>query len=502
MLGAMVLRRLAAGAAILAAVLALAPARASAQSASVRARAVQAQRAMSKGRFEEAAAIYRELAEMLPAEPGILMNLGMALAMAGREQEAIDPLERALQQQPSLVPARMFLGSSYLALGQPDKALPLLERVVTLKPKDAESRRLASRAALDAGKPERAVVHLRELSALRPADPAAWYALAQAYNAMVQQALETFDRDPPDSPWRALLLADALEQDARVNEAFELYKDVLPKLPMPSVHESLARIYDKTGHPDWAAEQRRRAPPLDCAARTAACDFRADRFRSALAATDDREDPESRYWRARAATELAQEAFARLEKLPDSQELHEYRAELARSQNRHADAAQEIRLALKSAPGDPRLREELALSLYLARDYEGALAALKGLTNPTTASPSLALLYGDSLLQLQRVEEAIPWLELAIKGDGSNPDAQAALGRAYVQKGSFAAAIPLLEPLLHTDRDGSLHFQLARAFQATGAADKAAPLLERYRELQQATQARATGQTGTKITPP
>jgi tetratricopeptide (TPR) repeat protein len=474
----------------------------SAQQADVAAHARQAQHAMSKGRFDEAAAIYQELAQMLPSEPGILMNLGMALAMAGREQEAIDPLERALQQQPSLVPARMFLGSSYLALGQPDKAVPLLERVVTLKPKDPESRRLAARASLDAGKPERAVVHLRELSALRPADPSAWYALAQALNAIVQQALETFDRDPADSPWRTLLLADALEQDGRVNEAFGLYKDVLSKLPMPSVHDSLARIYDKTGHPDWAAEQRRRVPPPDCTTSPAACEFRAGRFRSALTGTEGRDDPESRYWRARAAAELAREAFARLEKLPASQELHEYRAELARSQNRHADAAQEIRLALKFAPDDPRLLEELALSLYLARDHEGAVTVLKGLTAPTTASPSLALLYGDSLLQLQRLDDAVPWLELAVKSDAENPDARAALGRAYVQKGLFAEAIPLLTSLLDTDEDGSVHIQLARAYQGTGQADKAAPLVERSRALQEAARAKAAAQQEAKITPP
>ena len=39
--------------------------------------------------------IYRELLQPLPDEPGLLMNLGMALAMGGHEAEALAPLERA-----------------------------------------------------------------------------------------------------------------------------------------------------------------------------------------------------------------------------------------------------------------------------------------------------------------------------------------------------------------------------------------------------------------------
>ena len=72
---------------------------------------------MQEGRFDEAARMYRDLLQALPNEPGLLMNLGMALAMGGHEREALAPLERALALEPGLVPARMFLGSSHLALG-------------------------------------------------------------------------------------------------------------------------------------------------------------------------------------------------------------------------------------------------------------------------------------------------------------------------------------------------------------------------------------------------
>ena len=69
------------------------PARA--QSADPAARSRAATHAMNEGRFDEAARIYRELLQALPDEAGLLMNLGMALAMGGHEAEAIAPLERA-----------------------------------------------------------------------------------------------------------------------------------------------------------------------------------------------------------------------------------------------------------------------------------------------------------------------------------------------------------------------------------------------------------------------
>src|SRR5688500_16010469 len=55
-----------------------------------------ASEAMEKGRFDEAAGIYRALLQSLPDDAGLLMNLGMALAMSGHESDAIAPLERAV----------------------------------------------------------------------------------------------------------------------------------------------------------------------------------------------------------------------------------------------------------------------------------------------------------------------------------------------------------------------------------------------------------------------
>ena len=119
---------------LFATLLAGAPARA--QSEALAAQSRDAKQAMSDGRFDAAAALYRELVKALPDEAGLHMNLGMALAMGGHEADAVAPLERAVRLQPALLPAQLFLGSTYLSLGRPDAAVGPLRAVVAGRPND------------------------------------------------------------------------------------------------------------------------------------------------------------------------------------------------------------------------------------------------------------------------------------------------------------------------------------------------------------------------------
>jgi tetratricopeptide (TPR) repeat protein len=465
----------------------------------------RASAAMAAGRFEEAAAIYRELLRRLPGEAGLLMNLGMALAMGGDEAAAIDPLEAAVKKNPSLVPAQLFLGTTRLALGRPREAVAPLERVVRAQPTNLDARRVLAQAYAGAGLPAKAIGELRRITAIAPGNPQAWYTLGQAYNAIAQESLASFDRDPADAPWRRLLVGDALAADGRFTDAFAIYREMQPQLPqMVSIHDGIARIYEATTHRDWAAVERARGAltPAACAKRQALCAFRAGRHQAALAAALAGTDPESRYWQVRAATELALDAFRRLEALPDSRERRASRGALARAARRYTDAVAEYEAALTFAPDDPELLEELGTAQYLARAYDAAIATLGPLAKVQVENATLQAVYGQALLELQRLDEAVPALALAVGLDPANQTARAALARAYVQQGEHAAAIPLLESLLATDTDGSLHLQLARAHTAQGDRARAAPLIEKGRQLQQASQDAAAAASSRAITPP
>ena len=464
-----------------------------------------AAQAMSERRFDDAAAAYRDVLKALPDDSETLTNLGMALVKGGHAADAVKPLERALALNADLLPAHALLGSSFLALGEPARAVASLERVVAARPADIESRRMLADAYGGSGRRIEAVKELREVTARAPRLPSGWYELGQAYNAVAQEAMATFGDQPEDSSWRQLLVADALVAHGPVTDAFFLYRQTLERLPsMVSIHDSVAQIYEQTGHLDWAVREREHGAiaPGDCAARPALCAFRAGRHLAALDAALAQTDAESRYWRIRASSALALEAFNGLDMLPDGPERRAFRATQARAEERYVDAVTELKAAVTLAPGVPALAFELASACYAARDYEQALATVSPLLAAHPDAPRLLALAGDALLALRRPAEAIPLLQRAVERDPGDAKARGALGQAYFQGGDFATAAPLIEAQLASDEDGSLHVQLARAYRALGRQDEAAALLARSQELQSAAEERRRAAAQRTITPP
>ena len=267
------------------------------------------------------------------------------------------------------------------------------------------------------------------------------------------------------------------------------------------MHAALAAIYRETGHPDWAAVEDERERGLgrpDCAVRRLECGFASGRHREVLADTDDASGPEALYWRARASSELARAALARLEQLPPSAELHELLAEAYRVQGQHRRSLSEWEEALLIRPGDRRLRTERVRSLWLNADYAPARTALEGLLRDDPDSAELNHLMGDTLLALDQADGALAHLE---KATARRPDllpARASLGRCYLRLGRAADAIPHLRASLAVDEDGSLRYQLARAYREAGMEGLAREALAAYQAL---AAARTRVEQG-EITPP
>jgi predicted Zn-dependent protease len=367
-------------------------------------------------------------------------------------------------------------------------------------------------AAMASGQPGD-LTALERAADLAPHSPSRWYALGQAYNAIKQDAMRTFDEPfdtaqgkPSEDPsWRQLLAADAMLANGRLVEAFTLYRAILERMPsMVAIHDSVARIYEQSDHAAWAARERAAGalPQAACAKRQALCEFRAGRYREALTAALGQSDAESRYWRARAANELALAAFKRLDTLADSLERRSVRAAVARAEQRYTDAIAELKAALTFAPRNPALLYDLASSYYQARDYEQAIATLSPLIEVHPEDARLLKIVGYSLLQLRRLDEAVPTLRRAVERDAGDPGARLALGRALLQSGDFGGAIPFIEPQLADDQDGSLHVQVARAYSGLGQRDKAAALLARSQEIQRAADERSAAAARRSITAP
>jgi predicted Zn-dependent protease len=464
--------------------------------------------AMAAGRFDEAARLYGEITRALPDEPGMLLNLGMALSMAGRPREALPPLEAARKLRPDLLPASLFLGITHLDLGQPARAVEPLQEVVAVQPDNADARRRLADALWMLERFQPASEHYRELSQRDPRDPRAWYGLGRSYEGLARVAFDRLQRSAPDSGQITLLVAQKMAEEGRLANAFRLYREALVSRPdLAEAHEAVARIYEQTGHADWAVIERERArsvPPPDCRSASLPCDFRGERYESVLIATHETATAEALYWRWRASHELARQAFDRLEKLPPSAEAVLRRVELLRTQRRLlGDALAELKRAAEAWPEDIRIRRELASVLFLGGNAEEARPILEDLLQREPDSAELALLLGETWLKTLQPAQAIPLLERAVRRDPHLLAAQAALGRAYLDAGEMARAVAPLQLALETDKDGSLHYQLARAYRATGQAERAREATARFEELRKSSEAEAQSlREEFRITPP
>jgi tetratricopeptide (TPR) repeat protein len=472
--------------------------------------AVKSQRAkelMAQGRFAEAIPIYRELNQALPNNAGLMLNLGMALHMAGDERKALPPLETAVKLDPKLAAAWLFLGAARLQLGQTPAAVDALKMVLRLQPDHRDALEMLADALQSLGRAAEAAEQYQKIVDLDPESPPAWYGLGRSRESLSVHAFDDLQKAAPESAYWLALVAETRLRELQFSSAFYLYRHALERMPaMRGVHAQVAEVYRRTGHPDWASleeEMERRLPKPDCRTQTFECQFRDGRFAALLASSRSANTPESYYWRSRAYNELALQAFARLGQLPPSPEQHELKARIYTGQKRYADAAEEWREALKLSPLDKQIQKQLAISLKFSQDYAAALPLLQGLLEAQPASAELNYLTGETLLDLQRAEEAIPLLLRAVNRDPKLVGAHKALARAYLAAGQAGDAIPHLKAALAADEDGSLHYQLARAYQATGQPSLAKEMLADYQKSQRsATTATETAARDIEITPP
>ena len=441
---------------------------------------------MSSGRFEEAIPIYKKLVQAVPGNPGLILNLGLAEHMAGHEREAIPNFEAVLKIEPKLLPALLSLGAARMALNEPQLALVPLRKAVAAYPDNRDARGMLADALVGTGHFSQAAAEYRKLTDASPDDPRAWFALGKSYESIADAAFDQLQKLNAKSPYVAALVADTRVQTRQYRSAFFFYNEALKQLPnLHGIHAAMANLYRKTGHADWAAAEdakESRLPAPDCKTHAAECSFIGGHDLQA-ATLPAAATPEALYWQAKAANELALQTFFRLGELPPSVEQHRLKAEIARGQKQFADAVKESRAALAMAPNDPGLQHELAISLFMASDYRGALAQATALLKLDPRAPDMNFMAGDSLLRLEEPDQAVPYLKAALAADPKLLEADASLGLALFRIGKTAEAIPHLEKSQELDDDGSLHYQLSRAYQSAGQAEKARAAMSKYQEI-------------------
>lgn len=117
-------------------------------------------------------------------------------------------------------------------------------------------------------------------------------------------------------------------------------------------------------------------------------------------------------------------------------------------------------------------------------DFESARGILEDLIVRSPDSLELNYWLGYTLLSLLETEKALPFLEKAVAADPSIPAGHKQLASAYLQVGQAAKAIPHLKAAMSADDDGSVHYQLARAYRMLGQPILAKEMLKRFREIE------------------
>lgn len=493
---------------------------------------------MTAGKFEEAIPFYRDLVRALPNNPGPIMNLGLALHMVGREREAVSEFQAVLKLEPNHLPARLFLGAAYLRLKEPARALEPLKTFVRAQPNDKEARLLLGEALSSLDRFEEAAKQFEKLTELDPANPKSWNGLGLSYESLASRNFEELEKIALGSPYWLVLVAEARAKADQYTRAFVFYRQALAKVPtMRGIHAAVADIYRKTGHPEWAAveqDKELQMPLVNCSggsppvatlgaspnARGARrnqtpatdrqhssdaleCDFWAGRYSEIVASAKGFKTEEAYFWRTRACDRLALKAFSRLAELPPSAEVHELLAKIQFNRKNYPAALKEWRQALEFSPANPYYRQQLAISLSAGGEYESARQPLQDLLKQSPDSVELNYWFGVTLLGLAKAAEAIPFLEKAVESDPTELLMQRDLGRAYLQAGQAEKAVHHLKAALSIDEDGSLYFQLARAYRSTGQQELAKEMLRKFQEIQNSAPVeKKTREQETEITPP
>jgi len=338
--------------------------------------------------------------------------------------------------------------------GKPEQAAAIYQELVRKFPTNPELRVDLCVAQYKAGRYQASAEAAKEALKLRPELPAANLFLGASYlqlgefESAIPPLQKALQQQPADRNAR-LALAESLSGARRYDEAVEQFQKLSEIIPnSPTVWYGLGQCYEKLS---------------------------------------ERADAPSEHYR-----ELAQQAYNRLEYLPGSPESYIHAAEVREKSSEWVEAAKQWREALALAPHDNRARAGLAWALYRARDYAPALELIQEMRKDGLDSAVLNFLTGGCWLNLQQPEKSVPYLEKAIAADSGFLPAKAALGQALLQTGKASEAIPLLRAALSVDEDGTVHFQLYRAYATAGEAEAAKQALMDYEEFKKGSSQAAT----------
>jgi tetratricopeptide (TPR) repeat protein len=269
------------------------------------------------GRHEEAARAFLDCHGLESDDAQVMVCLGVNLARAGKDREAIEWLERAGRADPQNVDSLVHRIRCYAGLGDHEQAEVMFYMAQQVQPRDARAYLNLADSLLARGLHEKAVWCLREAAGLDPKMPGIHARLAEGYAATgrLERARQLYLRELRNDPGDIHTLLDLgclLMEMNRPQEAGEKLRRVLEQEPdNPDAHFHLGELAQRQGRsaealgefgvalrldPEFPGARRRiaalllaRADAQDLASARELLEAEAERFRAAPASLQARD---------------------------------------------------------------------------------------------------------------------------------------------------------------------------------------------------------------------
>ena len=418
---------------------------------------------------------------LTPNRPGLHVGLGEVLLHAGKLDQAAQEFEQELRISPESLHAiirqgevELIRGDTNAALGDWTKALaidrPRTERILGMHETEF------GEGAIDQ-LPDSLRERLQSVAPQLRARPDVAANLALAFIAAQNGNSLAEDTKSAQSDKASPLPHKCVERDVLKALKGDQYS---------SVQACLVRVLTPKSPPDLRIQ-------------IAQALFELGEYETALRVLSGLSNPQSPpgfYWRARCFEKLATQAYFQLYQAdPDSYRVHELTGDLEAAKENDGKAIEEYRAAVAMKPSLPNLHYSLGHLLWKELKTDEARkefnAELK--LNPRHAGALRDL--GSTYLSEHQPEKALEYLNRAYEVEPEDPEIHADLGSAYADLHEYAKAAAEFKAAIPGDHDGSVHYKLARIYQAEGQKENAAHEFEISTNLNRASHAKLEKQT-------
>lgn len=185
------------------------------------------------GRPDEAMGEFERAIDLQPNHAFAHFNLGNLLTADGRWEEAASHYRAALEADPGYVSARVNLGQALQQLGRPDEAITQYEKAIAEDPGANDARTNLAALLIDSGRPSEAISMLHTVIAVAPDIAEAHYHLGRALEKSgarpteVEDAYQTALRLKPGMAVAHLALGNCLAKRGDAAGAEHSFREAL-----------------------------------------------------------------------------------------------------------------------------------------------------------------------------------------------------------------------------------------------------------------------------------